>query len=188
MPYQHDVYRIRDEVIPEAYYHDFTFDWLGFIAACLVYQPPRGEDLEEFATFGSGPYPHTFIAPGLPAAQSPSMIAPPIREVRDADGAFHYQIIVGEHTTAADVLRAFRKIASIRKKLSKGGAPKHDQLIAVQCAILYDEDNQPDPEDKRRWTWTHEKLAKRFGLKSGRAAKDHIELGWAILQGKVTLQ
>jgi hypothetical protein len=188
MPYPHDVYRIRDEVIPEAYYRGFTFDWLGFIAACLFYQPPRGEELEEFAAFGSGPYPYTFIAPGLSAAQSPRMVAPPIREVRGDDGRVRYEISVDEHTTEADVRRAYWKIASIRKKPSKGGAPKRDPFVAVQCAILYDEANLPDEADGRRWRWTYEKLADRFGLKSGRAAKDHIELGRAILQKKVALQ
>jgi hypothetical protein len=176
MPYQQDVYRIRDEVIPERFYDEFTFDWLGFIAACLVYQPPRRE-LEEFAAFGAGPYPHIFLASGVPAHESPEMIAPPISEVRRADGVFHYLIRVDEYTTEADVLRAYRKIVAIRKKPSKGGAPKRDQLIAVQCAILYDEDNSPDPADKRRWRWTHEKLAKRFALRSSRAAKEHIEVG-----------
>jgi hypothetical protein len=116
------------------------------------------------------------------------MIAPPISEVRGEDGVFRYQIWIDEHTTEADVIQAFRKIASIRKKPSKGGAPKRDQFIAVQCALLYDEDNQPDLDDRRRMTWTHERVAKRFGLKSDRAAKAHIELGRAILNGEVTLQ
>jgi hypothetical protein len=187
MPYQHDVYHIRDELIPGRFYDEFTIDWLGFIAACLLYEPPRTE-LEEFAAFGSSPYAHTFFAPGVSASESPQIIAPPIREVRGADGVFRYLIIVDEYTTEADVRQAYRKIAAIRKKTAKGGAPKRDPLVAVQCAILYDEDNPPDQANKGRRRWTHEKLAKRFGLKSSRAAKDHIELGRLILTGKITLQ
>src|SRR5688572_1233128 len=44
MPYQHDVYRIRDEVIPEAFSREFTFDWLGFVAACLFTSRHVGKD------------------------------------------------------------------------------------------------------------------------------------------------
>lgn len=43
MPHQPDVYRIRDEVVPDTYYRLFAFGFLGFIAACLEYQPPRLE-------------------------------------------------------------------------------------------------------------------------------------------------
>jgi hypothetical protein len=187
LSYPNDVYRIRDAVIPEVYYRIFAFDWLGFIAACLLYQPPR-QEMDEFASFAPGPYAYTFVAPGLRAAESPRMIAPPIKEFRDADGGFRYAILPDEHSTEADERKARWKIASIRKKASKGGAPKRDPFIAVQCAIWYDEDNPPDQSDRRKRRWTHAKLAEEFGLKSGRAAKDHIELGRAILQKKVPLQ
>jgi hypothetical protein len=189
MPYQEDVYRIRDEMIPEQFYDELTFDWLGFIAVCLLYQPPRtAEGLAEFAAFGSGPYPHTFIASDMSADESPQMLAPPIKEVRGEDGVFRYEIRVDEYTTEADVRQAFRKIAAIRKKPSKGGAPGRDQLVAVQCAILYDEDNPSDLADGRRKRWTHDKLANRYGLRSGRAAKEYIQLGRLILTGEVAIQ
>jgi hypothetical protein len=189
MRYQEDVYRIRDAMIPERFYERFTFDWLGFIAACLIYQPPRtAEGLVEFATFGSGPYSYTFIAASMSAEESPQMLAPPIREFRGEDGVFRYDIRVDEDTSEADVRRAYWKIRAIRKKHSKAGAPKRDQMIAVQCAILYDEENLSDAADGRRKRWTHARLANRYGLNSGRAAKAHIELGRLILTGKVTVQ
>lgn len=187
MPHQHDVYRIRDEVIPEAYYHSFTVDWLGFIAACLLYQPPRLE-MKEFADFGPGPYPYTFVAPGRSAADSPRMIAPPIRELWGADGRLRYEITVDEHTTEADVRQAYWRIVSARKEASKGGRPKRDHFVAVQCAILHDETNPPDQADGRRRRWTYERLAKRFELESARAAEAHVKLGRAILRKESPLQ
>lgn len=187
MPCEPDVYRIRDEVVPEAYYRLFTFDWLGFTAACLMYQPPRLE-MKEFANFGPGPFQYTFASSGRSAAESPRMVAPPIREIWGADGRLRHEITVDEHTTEADVRQAYRRIVSARREAAKGGRPERDHFVAVQCAISYDEDNPPDQSDRRKRRWTHAKLAEEFGLRSGRAAKDHIELGRAILQKKVPLQ
>src|SRR5215204_185860 len=169
MRYPEETYRIRDEIIPDPFYEEFTFDWLGFIDDCLVYQPPRNaETLAEFAAFGFGPYPHTFIDPesfgeGRSVDESLEMIAPPIREFRGEDGKFHYEIRRNEYTTEADVRQALGKLAALRKKSPKGGAPKRDQLVAVQCAILYDDDNASDLADGRRKRWTHDKLAKKTG-------------------------
>jgi hypothetical protein len=190
MRYQEDVYRIRDAMIPERFYErGFTFDWLGFIAACLEYQPPRtAEGLADFAAFGSGPYPYTFIAAGKEADEAPEMLAPPIREYRGEDSVFRYDIRVDVYTTEADVRRAYWKIRAILKKPAKGGAPKRDQMLAVRCAILYDEENPPDEADGRRKRWTYVSLANEHGLRSGRAAKEYVELGRLILTGKVTVQ
>jgi hypothetical protein len=189
MLYQRDVYRIRDEVIPEAYYRVSTFPWPSFIYACLVHQPPReSEKMREFADFGPGPNPHTFIAPGLSAAQSPRMVAPPIREVRGADDKWHYEIRVDEHTTEEDVRQAYRKVASIRKEASRGGRPKRDQFVAVQCAIIHDEANPLNQADGRKRRWTYKRLAERFELESARAAEAHVKLGRAILRKETPLQ
>jgi hypothetical protein len=56
-----------------------------------------------------------------------------------------------------------------------------DPLVAIQCAILYNRHNQKDPEDGRRRTWTYERLAEEFGLKSARAATAHVIVGRKIL-------
>ena len=175
MPHQPDVYRIRDEVVAERYYRLFTFDWLGFIAACLMYQPPRLE-MQEFADFGPGPFRYTFASSGRSAAESPRMVAPPIREIWGSDGRLRHEITVEEHTTEADVRQAYWRIKSARQEASKGGRPERDQFVAVQCAILHDEANPPDSVDGRRRRWSYERLAEEFDLESPRAAGAHVEL------------
>ncbi len=62
------------------------------------------------------------------------------------------------------------------------GRNKRDELTAVQCAIFYDRHNPRDPTDKRRLTWTYERLAKEFGLESWRAAKEYVRLGRQLLK------
>ena len=55
-----------------------------------------------------------------------------------------------------------------------------DKLVAVQCAILYDDYNSREPEDGRLKKWTHEKLAVQFreyGVKDARSAEEHIKVG-----------
>ncbi len=95
----------------------------------------------------------------------------------------HLYIDVREGTTARDVENAYRVIRDIQgRQNQKGGAPPRDPLIAIQCAVLHDRHNSIDPADKRRRKWTHKKLADRFGLKSGRAAKGYIEFGRRILE------
>ncbi len=96
-------------------------------------------------------------------------------------------IEVGEDTTAKDVTDAYRAIRRIQGEQNRGGASVRDPLIAVQCAVLYDQHNPPDPSDRRRRPWTYKKLAERFGLRSGRAAKSHVELGREIF-GKKRVQ
>jgi hypothetical protein len=93
-----------------------------------------------------------------------------------------YYIEVDEFTSLEDVKSAFRMIRSIQQP--KRTKPPRDRLIAVQCAILYDQHNQPDLEDKRRRRWTYKKLAKEFELSSHRAAKYHVALGRKILSGE----
>jgi hypothetical protein len=90
-------------------------------------------------------------------------------------------IRVEEWTTESDVRNAFRLIRQTQPKARKGGRPKLDSLLAVQCAVLYDRHNHRDPEDSRRWRWTFEKLAEQFGLESKKTAKRHVELGREIL-------
>lgn len=92
-----------------------------------------------------------------------------------------YYIEVAEHTTREDVEKAFHMIRSIEPP--KRNKPPRDRLTAVQCAILHGDHNARDPEDRRRWRWTFEKLADKFGLQGARAAKDYVKLGKQILAG-----
>lgn len=80
----------------------------------------------------------------------------------------HY-IKIDEHTTEDDVRYAFRMIARMHGRPPKGGRPRRDPLMGLQCAILYDRQNDRDPKDPRRKKWTYEKLAKKFGLPSARS-------------------
>jgi hypothetical protein len=90
-----------------------------------------------------------------------------------------YYVEVDGHTSLDDVKRAFRMIRS--EQGSKVTKPPRDRLVAVQCTLLYDRHNRRLPEDGRRWEWTHEKLAEKFGLGSPRAAKAHVALGREII-------
>jgi hypothetical protein len=47
-----------------------------------------------------------------------------------------------------------------------------DPLLSLQCAILYDRHNQPDPADRRVRRWSYKRLAEHFGLRSARAARE----------------
>jgi hypothetical protein len=108
-------------------------------------------------------------------------------EMRDENPPRLY-IDVREWTTENDVRNAFRLIRQTQPTAQKGGTPKRDPLVAVQCAILYDRHNQRESEDSRQWRWTHKKLAEQFGLKSKEAAKRYVELGREILKKKVGVQ
>jgi hypothetical protein len=88
---------------------------------------------------------------------------------------------VDERTTLEDVKGAFRMIRSIQP--AKESKPPRDPLISVQCAVLYDQHNRADPEDRRR-RWSYANLARRFGLSSPRAARDHVSLGRELLAGE----
>lgn len=96
-------------------------------------------------------------------------------------------IDVSETTTENDVRNAFRLIRQTQPTNRKGGKPKLDPLVAVQCAVLYDLENGPDPADPadgRRKKWTHESLSEQYGLRGARAAKYHVERGREILAKK----
>jgi hypothetical protein len=102
-------------------------------------------------------------------------------EMADVPQRFHIE--VGETTTARDVGNAYRAIREIQKEQDrKGGAPTRDPLIAVQGAVLYDRYNSTDSDDGRRREWTFKKLSERFGLRSGRAAKEYVECGRELLK------
>jgi hypothetical protein len=62
------------------------------------------------------------------------------------------------------------------------GKSERDPLVAIQCAILYDRHNQKDSADGRRRTWTYERLAEHFKLKSTRAATEYVTAGREILR------
>ena len=93
-----------------------------------------------------------------------------------------YYIEVDEHTTEADVKRAFRTIAAAQGSRTRGSKPERDPLLAVQCAVLYDRHNLVDTTDKRRREWPYWRLAEEFGLASERAARDYVNLGREILE------
>jgi len=93
-------------------------------------------------------------------------------------------IQVNEWTTEKDVRNAFRLIRQTQLRHQEGGAPKRSQLLAVQCAVLYDRHNSADPADKRRRKWSYERLAQEFGLSSARAAKQYVIEGREIFGEK----
>jgi hypothetical protein len=115
-------------------------------------------------------------------------------------------IEVFEHTTDKDVRAARRAIRVMQEKdrfLVPGAADpatrleilkgkqnrpqrraksERDPLVAIQCAILYDRHNQKDSADGRRRTWTYERLAEEFRLKSARVATACVTAGREILR------
>jgi len=115
-------------------------------------------------------------------------------------------IEVHEHTTDEDV-RAARRVIRARQDRDRFRVPLaadpatrleilqekqnspqargksgRDPLVAIQCAILYERYNQKDPADGRRRTWTYERLAEQFRLKSARAATEYVIAGREILR------
>jgi hypothetical protein len=92
-------------------------------------------------------------------------------------------ILVDEHTTEEDVRKAFRTISATQNRRPKN-KPKRDPLVALQCVILYDQDNAVDPSDKRRKKWTYQRLAEEFELASNRAAREYVAVGREILKEK----
>lgn len=97
------------------------------------------------------------------------------KRMRELPRRWYIEVAAGLSKT--QVGNAFDKIVGAHKPQGEGGAPKRDALIALQCAILYDDHNGRDPEDPRRKKWTYEKLAKKFGLPSARSAKAHVQEG-----------
>ena len=116
-------------------------------------------------------------------------------------------IEVHEHTTDEDVRAARRVIRAIQDKdrflvplvadpatrleifQEKQNSPRpreksvRDPLVAIQCAILHDRHNHKDPTDGRRRTWTYERLAEQFRLRSARVATAYVIAGREILGG-----
>ena len=87
-----------------------------------------------------------------------------------------------DHTSAEDIKSAFQVLYDRHDARPASGRQKRDELTAVQCAILHEHYNLPDPRDRRRRAWTFERLAKHFDdLESLRAAKDHVALGRSLL-------
>jgi hypothetical protein len=81
-----------------------------------------------------------------------------------------------------DIESAFKVLSTRHETRPTTGRPKRDELTAVQCAILYDRHNLREPADKRRRTWTYERLAREHDLESRRAAKEYVELGRELLK------
>ncbi len=111
-----------------------------------------------------------------------------VEEFREkvAEQTSRYFIEVSDYTSEEDVRRAFHLIAnSIERR--KGTKPSRDRLKAVQCALLHDRYNDPDPDDRRIRKWSYAKLGEEFGF-GARAAKDHVVLGRKILEGRVPEQ
>lgn len=95
-----------------------------------------------------------------------------------------YYIGVEEGVSKEDVGRAFDRIPTLHKTRLRGGAPRRDPLVALQCALLYDHYNGRDHQDRRRKKWTYEKLAEKFVLPSAGAAEDHVIYGREIIEAK----
>lgn len=63
------------------------------------------------------------------------------------------------------------------------GRPPRDDLVAVVCAFLQDEDNATSAEDRRVRRHTNKKLAQEFaahGVTGERSARGHVEAGRAL--------
>lgn len=90
-------------------------------------------------------------------------------------------IDVRPYTTQEDVESAY-KVLRDRQGAGPGvGRDEREELIAVQCAILHDRFNLPDPTDGRRRIWSFGRLAQKFELRSPRAAKAYVERGRELL-------
>ncbi len=90
-------------------------------------------------------------------------------------------IDVQPYHTGEDINSAFQVLSDRHETRPTPGRDKRDELIAVQCAILHDQHNLPDPADGRRRMWAFTRLAERFGLETLRAAKAHVQLGRDLL-------
>jgi hypothetical protein len=99
-----------------------------------------------------------------------------------------YYIFIDEETRELDVRKAFRTIAAAQSNRKVPLKAPRDRLKALQAAILYDRHNPRDPTDKRRWTWTLERLAAELELGTARTAKDYIELGRDLLDKRIRVQ
>lgn len=100
-----------------------------------------------------------------------------LREWEERDNPFRWIIDPEVVASRNDVVKAWR---FARSRSKPGGRSPMDKLVAVQCAILYDDHNPRDPEDRRFKRWTHEKLAvelREYGVKHARSAEEHIKVG-----------
>ena len=77
---------------------------------------------------------------------------------------FYHIAVDPARDTNEYVLEKYAKLRAEEGLCPLGGRPLISQLTAIRCAILYDEQNPTDPTDKRSKRWTHERLAKKFGL------------------------
>lgn len=176
---------LRESFVPSVLSRAIGYDFLG---ACVMCDPP-GDGLLEFSEFDP-PHPRVFWpatnADERAAAELPRMIAPPIEFVwkrgpnapyEDDERFGEYRIVVDEYTKEEDVVAAFRAIKAAYGYRNPGGKPPIDKLTAVQCAVLYDDHNGTDPEDRRVKRWSHKKLAANLGLKNERSAEEHVKRG-----------
>jgi len=100
-----------------------------------------------------------------------------LREWEEEHNPFRWYISVEDAASRDDAVKAYWYA---RSRSKPGGRPPMDKLVAVQCAILYDEYNATDPDDGRVKRWTYETLAvemQAFGVKNKRSAELHIEFG-----------
>jgi len=100
-----------------------------------------------------------------------------LREWEEEHNPFRWYISVEDAASRDDVVKAYWYA---RSRSKPGGRPPMDKLVAVQCAILYDDYNSTDPDDRRVKRWTHETLAgemRALGVKNKRSAGLHIEFG-----------
>jgi hypothetical protein len=96
------------------------------------------------------------------------------RGIRDNES--HPYIDVRPYHRKNDIVSAYTMLRERHAAQQPPGRTR-DPLIALQCAILYDDHNGPNPEDGRERIYTHKSLAQMFGLQGPRAAKDYIDLG-----------
>jgi hypothetical protein len=160
--------------------------WDDFLGACVMCDPPE-DYLLEFAAFGRV-YPTPFWptvdceVDEIDMSKIRSMVAPPIERVfkenyGDGDTFMEYRIVVDEYTKKEDVVKAFFAIKAASGMRTPRGKPAIDKLTAIQCAVLYDDHNGTEPDDRRVWKWPYAKLADRFGLSNGRSAEEHVKRG-----------
>ena len=176
--WKRQIHDLVNRVLPERFLKA-SVDWFRFFSACVLYDPPA-DALLDFARF-AGPYPE---AP-LPVSKEDGdamgddwtlLMAAPL--VKHAGGAWHIEVT--KDATENDVINAWRLIKQTMPDRQAGGRPPMDDLTALQCAVLYDDHNGTDPEDRRIRLWTYKKLANKFGLKNERSAEEHVKRGRAL--------
>jgi len=103
---------------------------------------------------------------------------------RICDNESRPYIDVKPHHRREEIESAIQMLMARHEVRPAKGRRKRDEFTAVQCAILYDRHNGKDADDRRRWKWSYEKLAEKFGLDSWRAAKEYVLLGRELLETK----